>query len=1033
MGIGESNPNLPGATSNRFVPADESGSLAPGVGRLVPELPGILLRSSPSESLGDRGPNAIDSAEDDLGHPDMSECSIPKPVGEWSKYNPATPADTMVAWGVASKGALIALVIGIAVLMLLPAGSTLGAASASGTMLGTRISSGPAPAISTAYSAGSTEAPLSPLAPPSGSALLSQISPSLEKVPWIASLTHTGPSLRPLTSVPNLALLEHPVTPDAQGTINPFYVAQPAPLGLGDFGLGATPYSYNTSHIMGQVTFNTAPNVTDPGSTGLIEPAGEHDGYVGSVYEFGIQLNTVATNMSIPGSDQGFFWTQNVVNFNDTGIHFVEDTFNMSGVPVIQAGTIYSACDNNSVGVQHILNAYGGVFQCVGGTIPVSPASYPVTVQLYNNASVNKENQTVVSYGYRFTMQGTHQVFTGVASNVVFNNNAPTVRPANPPGFSIDGFAGAPGGIFRDAEIVLVGDIGGDNSVFRAVNGTINLEYSNRTMGGWKNVPSAYNFGTDTGETSTGIAGYWTPNHTLVIHQGPAMLYGLWNSQTQVAVPSGSIHVVGSITPSYGFVFVSNTPPAVDPWNASLGERDNMSWLPTTDTGTFNTYLPPLGGTWTARYYVEGFADGFATSRGPPIAGSVSAYSLTLTAAAGTLDAPLYAFSNAQESALALHVTGSAKAPYSFADLTVNMNFTFEHVNDYGYPEFAVFMAQDVTNPIHVSAVFQGEDSPTGNFVFTDYPAVGFESGLLVPAPDTFLAPYYTSGINIYGGTHDQVSDQIVAEDGYNLQVFLWGDRDAMVWNIEATDGSQGVFVGESTATLVWDVNVTHAADGITDMGSSGTIGWDVVANGSASTGVYAQSSHDATFSEIGASNGALGLVTGAFDNAATAAYPYYWLPGSTGLFLADFAVSNGSLGANISLSVDTSVSDLAASLSSVGVIFAHSTVATVSGVDASDRSVGVGILDSRRVDVTRVDVRFHSVGVTAVHSSVLRITEVTDRGYAIGVQLVDSAHVTVEYVTAVKYSVGVILKGSTHVILNFIRASDHSIAVEVE
>jgi len=938
----------------------------------------------------------------------------------------------MVAWSLARNGTLLALVIGIAVLMLLPAGSTLGAASANGALSVARGSSGAMPNVRAASSVGSTEVPLSPLSPPSTPSLLSQIPARLEKVPWIASLTHTGPSLRPLTSVPNLALLEHPVTPDAQGTIDPFYVAQPAPLGIGDFGLGATPYSYNTSHIMGQVTFNTPPNVTDPGSTGVIEPAGQHDGYVGSVYEFGIQLNTVATNISIPGSDQGFFWTQNVVNFNDTGIHFVDDTFNMSGVPVIQPGTIYAACVNNSAGVQRILNAYGGVFQCVGGTIPVSPASYPVTIQLYNNATINKDNQTVVTYGYRFIMQGTGQVFTGVASNVVFNNPNPSVRPANPPGFSIDGFAGAPGGVFRDAEIVLVGNIGGDDSVFRAINGSVNLEYSNRTAGGWKNVPSAYNFGSDTGETSTGIADYWTPSHSLVIHQGPAMLYGLWNSQSQVAVRSGSIHLVGSIAPSYGFVFVSNTPPALDPWNASLGERDNMSWLPTTNSGTFNTYLPPLGGTWTARYYVEGFADGYATLHGAPITGSVSAYALKLKPSPGTLDAPLYAFSNAQESALALQVTGSATAPYSYTGLTVNMNLSFEHVNDYGYPEFTVFMAQDVSNPIHVTAVFQGQDSPAGNFVFTDYPVVGFESGVLAPAPYTFLAAYYTSGINIYGGSHDQISDQIVAEDGYNLQVFLWGDQDAMVWNIESTYGSQGVFVGKSTGTLVWNVNVTLGADGITDMGSSGTVGWDIVASGSASTGVYAQSSHDATFSEIAAANGALGLVTGAFDNFASGPVPYYWLPGSTGLSLADFVVSNGSVGANISLSAGASVSDFAASLSSIGVILALSTATTVSGVQASDSSVGVGLLDSHGITVTGVEVRVHSVGVDALDSSGLRISDVTDRASSVGVELVDSAHVNVDYVTAVKYSVGVILDGSTYVTLNNLLAIDHSIAVEV-
>ena len=937
----------------------------------------------------------------------------------------------MAVWGKIWKGALLTTVLGIALLMIVPAGSALNAASisvaAAAESSPTAIATGAAPTTATP-----AQIPLSPTTPPSGSPLLSQIPAALEKVPWIASLTHSGPSLHPLASVPDLALLEHPATPDAQGVIDPFYVAQPAPLGIGDFGLGATPYSYNTSHILGEVTFNTPPNVTDPGSSGVIEPVGEHDGYVGNFYEFGIQLNTVATNMSIPGSDQGFFWTQNVVNFNATGIHFVDDTFNMTGLPEIYPGTIYSACNNNSVGVQRILTAYGGVLQCVGGTVPISPASYPITVQLYNNATVTAGNRTGVSYGYRFILAGTNQVFTGVASDVIFNNpSASTSRPANPPGFSIDGFAGAPGGVFRDAEMVLVGNIGGDNSVFRSIHGTMDLEYSNQTHGGWQSVPSAYNFGSDTGETSTGIADYWTPSHTLVINQGPAMLYGLWNAVPNVSVASGSIHIAGSISPSYGFVFVSNTRPAIDPWNSSLGERDNMSWLPTNNAGSFSTYLPPLGKPWTTSYRVEAFADGYAPMKGPSITGPVSSYTLTLTPAPGTLNAPLYAFSNAQESALALHVTGSSHAPYAYSDLTVNMNLTFEHVNDYGYPEFVVFMAQDVSNPIRLNAVYQGQDSPAGNFAFTDY-AIPPATGLLAPPPFTFEAPYYTSGINIFGGAHDQISNQILAEDGYNLQVDLWGDLDASVWNITSTYGSPGVFVGESTDSLVWNVAASAGADGLTDMGSSYTTAWDIAANGTGTFGVYALSSHFGTFSAIDASNGAFGLVTGAFDNAATAPSPYYWLPGANGLSATDFVAYNESWGANVSLSVESSISDFSASISSVGVIFAHSDHANASDVYASTGSIGVSTLVSRDIDVKQVDAVAASVGVWAVDSSVLHVSDVTDRDHSVGVELVEASYANVHGVTAVKYSVGVILDGATHVTLTDIQTRDHSVAVEV-
>ncbi|HEV8049383.1 MAG TPA: thermopsin family protease, partial [Thermoplasmata archaeon] len=330
---------------------------------------------------------------------------------------------------------------------------------------------------------------------------------SLANVPWISALSHHDAKLRPLTSLPNFALLQHPAT--SSGTVNPLYVSQPAPLGLADYGLGATPYSYNVSRLMGQVTLAAPPNMTDPASVGVIEPGGAADGFVGSFNEFGVQLNTVATNMSIPGSDQGFFWTQNVIDWNDTGIHFVDDTFNLTSATqapfVIEPGTIYSACHTSGAGVSTILTVYGGVFQCVGGTVPISPASYPITVQLYNNATVNAQKRTQVSYGYRILEAGTGTLVTGISDIIVFNSpGAPSTPPANKPGFSIDAFSDAPAGLFRDAEMDLVGDIGGDNAVFRSISGSVELMYTNASHGGWASVPSAYNFGGDTGETSTG-------------------------------------------------------------------------------------------------------------------------------------------------------------------------------------------------------------------------------------------------------------------------------------------------------------------------------------------------------------------------------------------------------------------------------------------------------------------------------------------------------------------------------------------------
>jgi hypothetical protein len=845
-------------------------------------------------------------------------------------------------------------------------------------------------------------------APAAGSAFsLSGLPANLRSAPWIESLTHQGPELAPLVSLPNLALLKNPPA-TVGGRVNPLYVAQPAPLGLGDFGLGAKTYSYTTSHFLGQLTFYSPPNDTDPGSTGVIEPGGSHDGFVGSVHEFGIQLNTVAMDVAIPGTDAGFFWTQNVIDWNGTGIHFVDDTFNLTSPSrsdlVIAPGTIYSGCGNSSSGVDVILKNYGGVFQCVGGTIPIRASDYPITLEAYNNATVNSQNRPEISYGYRIVETGAHKVYTGVSDSIVFNSpGAPRKAPAHSPEFTVDGSAPTPPGLFRDAEFVLVGDIGGDNSVFRAMNATMNLEYSNATKGGFRDVPSAYNFGGDTGETSTGLADYWTTSHSLEIHQGPAMLYGLWNAIPYVSVRSGSIHLAGSIAPSYGFVFVSNTRPVLNPWTTR--ERDNMSWMPTTDSGTFNTYLPPLGGRWTTEYYVQGFAAGAAEVNGTAVKGTDTSYRLSLPSARGPLRAPLYAFSNAQAAALAKAVTGSSASPFVFSHLTVNINFTFDHLNDYGFPTFVLFMMQGVTDSIHVDHVYQGQDSSKGNYYITDFSDPP-EFGLLGPAPETVAISLGTSGIDIFDGAHDVISDQMTAAEGSGLQVILWQDSKAQVSAITSELDSAGVWVGDSIDTTLSNIHSETGATGVTDVGSSHTSGSDLSATGALA--VEALSSSDATFTSVTASNAATGVEAG-YDYGASADYDtYYYLPGTTGLTLRDISATDGSLAANLSFSAQSTVTTVTVTLSSDGIYLDNSPHATITGVTSSNYSTGVYVYHSTNVEVESVTAYFETTGV----------------------KLDLASDITVDHDHANDLSIGVYVEASKDLHFSDVTATDDSIAI---
>ncbi len=811
---------------------------------------------------------------------------------------------------------ILPIVLAIAALMVLPGGTFLASGAHAGAVPNTGLTpatSGPSTGVQSRLTAPYGSPAAGPLVSPSS------IPADLRNTPWIQSLTHQGRTLSPLASYPNFGILEHATSAAPSAQVNPFYTSQPAPLGLADYGLGATTYSYNATHFLGQVTFNSAPNATDPASTGVIEPQGSSLGYVGNIWEFGVQLNTVATNITMPGvNNQGFLWAQNVVNWNDTGIHFVQDTWNDSigsGFR-FQYNSIYSACGQSTAGVNHILYVYGGVLQCVQGSVPVSPASYPVTIQLYNNASVNAQNRTTLTYGYRVSEAGTNTVYTGIASQVVFNNTdgaswqAPPAPPYTP-GFTVDGFQTAPYGLTRDSEIVMVGDIGGDNAVFRSMNASVNLQYSNATVGGWQNVPSAYDFGGDTGETSTGLAATWASSHTEVLHQGPAMLYGLWNAVPWASVASGSIHVSGTISPNYGFVFISNTAPMANP--VAPGARDNMSWLPTSNSGSFNTYLPPLGAPWTTQYYVQGFADGYAELNGTAITGTTTGYSLALTklanpTAPGTLRAPLYAFSNAQALSLYTNLTGGTAAPYTFSDLLVNTNFTFNHVNDYGYATFEVFMAQGVTAPITVNNVYQAGDSPYGALYVTDYNYPS--TGVVMPAPSIF-GPLnnWTAQINIYGGAGDVVTNQTsFAVSGFGPMTVLWDDTNAVAILDNSTLGGQGVYVGDSIGTMVSQETVTGAL-GVQDIGSSHTTVTNLtVVNGA--LGILALGSSDATYSWINVS-AALGIIAGEDFGSGVQYDHYYDLPGTIGLTVNELNVTQGGFGMNLTFSSQTTVNAL--------------------------------------------------------------------------------------------------------------------------
>ncbi len=827
--------------------------------------------------------------------------------------------------GLRTRVWLLPVVLVVCALMVLPGASIFGTAiapapSLSGLEPG---SSSSAAATSPGPSAGSSVTPttgvfhtplnptysqpssFSPLAPPSAG------SPSVVAIPsdapaWLKSVTSTGKDSEGprLASVPNLDLIDSSSSSPA-AYVAAAYQNPPAPTGLVDYGIGTTnAYSYNTTHILATVVLNTPPNVTNPSSEGVIDPV-SNTGLVGSLYEFSLQLNTVLSNVTLPGVANGTLWTQNVLDINDTGIHFVDDVFNFtydSGVvfPTTGPASIVSGCGTTDLDT--ILAVYGGVYQCVGGTIPITAASYPVTIQLYNNASVNAQEMDQVAFGYRI-VGGTTLLGTGVSDTVVFNNTAAPAPPTRPVAFEINGFQKTPptgvGSWLYDAEIIFGGAIGGLNAVFRSLNGTLSLQYSNTTSGPWRNIPSAYDFGADTAESAVGISEVWTPSHVVDVSQGPSFLYGLWNSLTRVAVASGSIQFSGTVDPTYGFVFVSNL--------AAPGVYDtNMSWVPTTEAGTYDTYLPPaipLGGVaYTTRMYAAGVTE----ENGTAFSTSQTGYTFPTPTHSAIIRAPLYMRGNAQAASLAYNVTGRAltsTGPYVFSNLVVYLPFAFTHINDYYYPSFTILQAEGLTTtPIYVNNTVQGNNDVGLTVYERDRAtaACGLTGGWDYPPGCYYSFTNYSEQINIFDSAHARVTNETLYGDlaygtpGVNGgTVLFFQDTDAYASNITATDASYGVFNGLSTDSRVQNISAEYESNGVDDVGSTGTVGWHIYAYYIYSFGVYAIDSWSGTFTWINATDYAYGYDSGYY-------YPvtYYALTGSHSTHVSEVNATDYALGA---------------------------------------------------------------------------------------------------------------------------------------
>lgn len=430
------------------------------------------------------------------------------------------------------------------------------------------------------------------------------------------------------------------------GHVSPEYSSAPAPMGIGDFGLKnqsgtLVPYNLSTTAFIGSITINSSkefyPASQDPNS-------------------YSIQLNTVLNNVTLNGNSSYTFWTQNVAFFSTKTdqLTLIDNVWNFTGADLGQ-NTIISGNGTNLI----------SYYYSIGPTFNVS-SSFKLTLYL-TTSDINGQNAVYFSYNI-LSQNGNHK---GTYDTVVFNSTygAPPGYSAPVAHFLVSGSDITPLGTLNDAELILGGPGGGSEANFYNLSGTMQLQYYDN--GKYLNAPSSYDYGTDTGETSYGVAVGWSNDGVATLTNGPSLLYGMWNISGIKTMQTYS----GQITPSNSFFFVN---PGAS-YNIS-----SAAWVPLPVSGDYYFVLPSMN--YEANVSLSDYdSEVYSLSSYQTVSLSENLFTGIYT--------PLYEFGNSQLQYISVSGNGAESNPYVIFNGTTDspvhsLSPIYGLVNDYSYPLF---------------------------------------------------------------------------------------------------------------------------------------------------------------------------------------------------------------------------------------------------------------------------------------------------------------------------------------------------------
>ena len=785
--------------------------------------------------------------------------------------------------------------------------------------------------------------------------------------------------------------------PARGATVAPSPLTSPAPMGLTDLGLGVggAAYAYNTTGFEGTVS--------------LASFAAFSPGYA----EFdeapdwtSIQLNVVGTNLSIPGYPAATFWLQNVARFNGTELQLVDNVWNFtSGALLLPPGTLTG---NGTVQLDEFYYDNG----------PTFTVTYPFSLTL----SVALERIAGHAAAlFNVTLTDGAGTKSQTYDTVVFG-----ALDAGAPALEVNGFAYNPFGDEYDAELVFGGNGGGTNANIVAMDGNATLERWDAVGHRFVNVPSAYDHGVDTGESSEGIAAHYLPHtETAYLVQGPSFLYGLWNTSSGAAGPAaraGWIQVQISLVPAFGFLF------ATDHASSLLAlSKANYSIAPTTAAGIATTQLPPNA--TGDPYNFAAWADGFASGNTTVSSNATGTSTLALVASPGTLDAPVYLRGDAQATAFG----GSGLASVGYATvgpgaggpmLWINRSSAglvapFLRLNGLDYPTFVLFAADRLNVSVRVDAFTQ---TPATFAYTTPYPG------------STPALPGWTQGYYFFDGQgRFSVANTTLTGNStlfYNPSgsiaapgaVEFFGTHDASATRITTSQDTFGVAQIDSAGGSFSAISATQGANGVSVINSTATVLSSISGTGtdfaaSASIGAYLVGATGVVATQISATNGSYG-VTAVDSGGLTVSYvsTFTVAPHEPALAL-NFTGVNGATVRNVT------------ALYSDGILATNSSHLSISNLNATGSPYAGYFQNVTDVRVDRLLSAAYSVGVDFVNSSLVSVTNVSATGGSTAIGQFDSSNGgTFSNVSSVNGSFGLQASGSSHVNISAFSAINGSL-----